>query len=337
MGSTSASTALLQYEIDTPLVQLRERIGVAAANRAYVACAEAIDKIAALAVEVGDDCSFQKKESVYLATRAGEGNTLQEEARARHDAGLEVDFLDEATVASLFSFRRPAALLSRQAAELDAYRFTHQLLRRAAQRGLRIFDRTTVAKFDAEKAEVRLQTETGLTVRARHVVFATGYESANYLPERVVKLKSTFAVASEPLERFPGWHHRCLLWETARPYVYLRTTCDERAIIGGADDPFRAPARRDRLVPKKAALLTERFRELFPRIDFEPAFAWAGTFGETKDGLAYIGAVRQRPGCLFACGFGGNGITFSVLAAEIIRDAILGRQHPDAHLFRFDR
>src|SRR5271154_5461132 len=34
-GSTSASTALLQYEIDTPLHQLRQQVGAAAAERAY--------------------------------------------------------------------------------------------------------------------------------------------------------------------------------------------------------------------------------------------------------------------------------------------------------------
>lgn len=117
------------------------------------------------------------------------------------------------------------------------------------------------------------------------------------------------AAISEPLESFDGWWEQCLLWETARPYFYMRTTADGRALVGGEDDPFRNPERRDRLVPKKTEKLAARFREMFPRIDFEVAFAWAGTFGETKDGLAYIGAVPELPHCLFALGFGGNGIT----------------------------
>jgi glycine/D-amino acid oxidase-like deaminating enzyme len=36
-------------------------------------------------------------------------------------------------------------------------------------------------------------------------------------------------------------------------------------------------------------------------------------------------------------GYGGNGITFSLIAAEIIRDYFLGRTNRDAHLFRFGR
>ena len=66
-------------------------------------------------------------------------------------------------------------------------------------------------------------------------------------------------------------------------------------------------------------------------------FAWAGTFGETVDGLPYIGAHPEWPCCQFALGYGGNGITFSALAAGIVRDAILGRANPHADLFRFDR
>ena len=41
--------------------------------------------------------------------------------------------------------------------------------------------------------------------------------------------------------------------------------------------------------------------------------------------------------CYFALGFGGNGITYSMIATDIIRDAILKRPNANARLFRFDR
>ena len=43
---------------------------------------------------------------------------------------------------------------------------------------------------------------------------------------------------------------------------------------------------------------------MFPRIDLEMAYAWAGTFGETKDGLAYIGEMREFPRTYFALATG---------------------------------
>ena len=81
----------------------------------------------------------------------------------------------------------------------------------------------------------------------------------------------------------------------------------------------------------------QKFGRLFPDVPLEVAFAWAGTFGETKDGLAYIGVHPRFPHTWFALGYGGNGITFSLIAAEIIRDDFLGRENRDARIFRFGR
>lgn len=336
-GSTCASTALLSYEIDTHLVELAQRIGRRDAQRAYRVCHDCIDAIERLVDELRIEGVFQRKPSAYLAVKDAEAATLREECAARRAAGIAVEYLDAAEVGARFSFSRPAALVSAQAAQLDAHRLTHSLLSSAATRGARIFDRTCVEKVEPEEHGVRLRMERGHVVRASHAVFATGYESQEFLPRRILRLKSTYALASEQLTEFPGWWERCLVWETARPYLYLRTTADGRALVGGEDDPFRNPNRRDRLVGKRTDRLAGRFREMFPRIELTVDYRWAGTFGETKDGLAYIGSIRQMPHCHFALGFGGNGVTFSIIAAEIIRETLCGRTHPDAHLFRFDR
>lgn len=336
-GSTSASTALLQYEIDTPLTELTGMIGRRDAELAYRVCHTSIDLIAELVSRLRIECVFERKKSAYLLTKKSELSWAEKECAARQAVGIAVELIDAAEVSHRFSFDRPGALVSRQAAELDAHRFTHALLAKAAEHGARIFDRTPITEYHCGEEEVRLKTARDFTITAGHVIFATGYESQEHLPHRIVTLKSTYALASEPIENFTGWWERCLIWETKRPYLYLRTTADGRAMIGGEDDPFRNPKARDALVEKKTDRLAKRFREMFPAIELDVAFRWAGTFGETKDGLAYIGSVRQMPRCYFALGFGGNGITYSALAAEIIRDALFNRPNPDANLFRFDR
>jgi glycine/D-amino acid oxidase-like deaminating enzyme len=134
-----------------------------------------------------------------------------------------------------------------------------------------------------------------------------------------------------------GWFRRSLIWETGSPYLYMRTLPDGRIIVGGEDEPFVNPARRDGLITQKTRILVEKFRRLFPDIKMEVAYAWAGTFGGTKDGLPYIGTPREAPHTYFALGYGGNGITYSLIAGEIIRDAFLGRRNRDAAIFRFGR
>jgi glycine/D-amino acid oxidase-like deaminating enzyme len=336
-GSTSANTALLQYELDTSLVDLTRRMGRPDAEQIYRVCYDSVTAIEHLVTTQNMRCVHQRRKSVYLASRRSDAALLRQECTARQAVGIEVEYWDEEEVRAQFSFSRPAALVSDRAAELDSHRLAHALLALAACRGARIFDRTLVEKYHTDTQSVRLETDRGCKVVAKHAVFATGYESQEFLPHDIVKLKSTYALASEPVEEFPGWWERCLIWETLRPYLYLRTTDDHRALVGGEDDAFRSPTRRDRRVNSKTDRLASRFAEMFPAIELEVAFRWAGTFGETKDGLPYIGQVRQMPRCHFALGFGGNGITYSFIAAEIIRDALLQRPNRNARLFAFDR
>lgn len=337
-GSTSASTALLQYEVDVPLHQLIDKVGREHAVRSYHLCLEAIYKLENLAIALGEDVGFERKRSLYLASVADDLTELEREYAVRREVGIALDWLSQADVEARFSFSAPAALLSRDGGQVDPYRMSHALLRAAGDQGGRVYDRTAVTGFERDGERLQVSTDRGHAVTARKIVMAGGFEAQRYLRKRVVQFRSTYALVSEPVEAFPGWgEEQCLIWESARPYVYLRTTPDGRIIIGGEDDPSDDERRRERRLPEKTERLAERARRMFPAIPFEVAYAWGGTFGETKDGLAYIGETRELPGVYFTLGYGGNGMTYSVIAAELIRDAFLGRPNPDAQIFSFDR
>jgi glycine/D-amino acid oxidase-like deaminating enzyme len=91
------------------------------------------------------------------------------------------------------------------------------------------------------------------------------------------------------------------------------------------------------VIKRKTAMLQQAFLKKMPHIPLKPDFSWAGAFASTKDGLPYIGSIPEHPNTHFALGFGGNGITFSVIAAEIIHDQILGKKNDNAELFSFNR
>jgi glycine/D-amino acid oxidase-like deaminating enzyme len=336
-GSTAASTALLQYEIDTELHDLIGLVGESHAVRSYRLGLEAIETVERLGAELKDDCGFERKTSLYLASRKSDVAKLRKEYNTRKAFGFHVEYLEAKDLESRASFVAPAAILSYGDAQVDPFRLTHRLIQTAKTQGLRVYDRCEVRKVEPTESGVVLHTGPGFQVKGRRVVFATGYESQQYLKQNVGDLKSTFALISEPCDSFDGWPERSLIWESARPYFYLRTTSDDRAIIGGEDVPYATAHKSDQLIARKTRKLQRRFAGMFPLIDLEVSYTWAGTFGETKDGLAYIGQTPEFPHAYFALGYGGNGITFSVIAAKIITDLHLGRPNPDADIFRFDR
>jgi glycine/D-amino acid oxidase-like deaminating enzyme len=337
LGSTAASTALLLYEVDMHLSDLIRLRGEDEAVRSYKACLESVLEAENIARTLGS--GFENKKSLYFASTKSDVAGLQREYETRRKHGFDVDYLDSSDITKEFSFERPAALLSGREGQVDPFLLTRSLLDSERSRGnVEPFDMTEVVTFQPSERGVLLGTDRGFRIVARKVVFATGFETVRFLKRKVVKLKSSFAIATEPIPEFVGWgFDRCLIWETARPYLYLRTTRDGRIIAGGEDEDFVNPARRDRMISRKANRLLSRVKTMFPRMDIEAAYAWAGTFGETDDSLPYIGELPEFPNAYFALCYGANGTNFAVLAANIIRDLYLGRSNPNANLFRFGR
>jgi glycine/D-amino acid oxidase-like deaminating enzyme len=336
-GSIGASTALLQYELDTPLSQLVHQIGRPAAERCYRLCLDALTDFDHLVAELGNASSYVRRRSLYLAGGNLGPAGLQAECAARRLIGIDVDYLSAADLKRRYGIDRAAALVSKDAAEVDPVKLTVQLIEAATDMGLRAYGRTGVTGHAFDESGVTLSTTTGHTVHAEKLIFATGYETQKFLGQSFVNLSSTFAVVSEPVTGFPGWADRCLVWEAAAPYFYARTTADDRIMIGGEDVATTDAAERDAMIPQKTATLIAKFNALFPEIPFKPARTWAGVFAETDDGLPYIGQHPNFPHSYFSLGYGGNGITFALIAAKIIRDDLLGRPNADAKLFTFDR
>jgi len=337
-GSTAGSTSLLQYEIDEPLCDLAKRYGREKAEHAYHRCREAIDALAKIIRKERISCGFLRKSSLLLASTRADVPALRREFSARKTAGFDVTWWNRGDITAASRLPHPAAIHTSEAAQVDVHRLTHGLLLSAKNAGARIFDRTTVTKTRLTPRGVELLIEGKFSVRARHRVVATGYEADGMLPKRVTEWYSTYALISEPVDSLRDWpDNGCLLWDTADPYLYLRSTEDLRVIVGGYDEPFRTAAGRDRKLGAKTGALKRRFAQLFPRIPLEVAYSWAGTFAGTKDGLPLIGAHPEMPHTWFALGYGGNGITYSLLAAELIRDRILGRKNRDAEIFGFER
>lgn len=51
---------------------------------------------------------------------------------------------------------------------------------------------------------------------------ATGYE-ALLGRKKNTTVETSYAVVTNEIDQFEGWHERSLIWETARPYLYFRT------------------------------------------------------------------------------------------------------------------
>jgi glycine/D-amino acid oxidase-like deaminating enzyme len=337
LGSTAASTAMLLWELDSPLLELSSFYGFDQASSIYRASLAAVVGLGTLVRDLGFGRAIRDRVSLYIAAGDAGHARLSAEHALRQRAGLPGRFLDHLALRRSFGIDREAAILSPRCADADPLRLAGSMLASAASQGARVVDAEAVA-YDCGGGKVVVGLDGGHVIEARNVVLATGYVMPDFVRSDLHRIASSWAIATPPQQRGGIWPHGALIWEASQPYLYARTMPEGRIVIGGEDDDaIVEPHARDALMPAKAAVLAGKLHSLWPRAAATAAFVWSGAFGETVDGLPLIGPVPGYPRIFAAYGYGGNGITFSYLASRLIGRLIAGERGKWRDTFALDR
>jgi glycine/D-amino acid oxidase-like deaminating enzyme len=335
-GSTAASTALVLWEADVPLTHLAREIGETEAvrcwRRLHRAATGLWDKLAQAKITF----EHQAAQSLYLSGDVLDAEGLREEAELRARHHLPSHYLPADAASERFAIARRAAIVSTDSFAADPLRLTLTMLEAARAHGASVTYPADVLGLRHAADHVMLSSDRG-DVRARHMILVTGYERPLSLRPAGFRLKSTYAFATAP-GTAPLWRGNAMIWEAAQAYLYARADPEGRVIAGGGDEDFIETDRRDVLIPEKARSLATKLSKLIGK-PVEPRERWAAVFGSSRDGLPAIGHVGDSGRIWLAGGFGGNGITFAALAAELLPAALTGSPDPDLACFnpyRFD-
>lgn len=333
MGSTLASTALLQWEIDLPLIELVKKIGATKAARAYTRCFQALSDLSRLIKEEGIRCSYEERSTLYLAGDQYGSRALAKEALERTKLELPSTFLNARELDEKFGIQRTGAIFSQKSASANPGQLAAGLIRRAIANGVTLHSPVEVIDVISDPSGVSLKMDNGHVVRARKVVFCSGYE----LPEMVsipkADILSTWAIASDTAATLPAWMKDTMVWEASDPYLYFRATPDGRIVLGGEDTDAPLAHAHKSLLSTKAKTLKTKLKSLIPEIEFQTEYKWAGAFGNSTTGLPFIAPSLSMDNVWAVAGLGGNGITYSVIASQIVRAALCGKTDPDADLY----
>ncbi|HWK42442.1 MAG TPA: FAD-dependent oxidoreductase [Croceibacterium sp.] len=332
-GSTAASTAEVMWTMDVPLRDLSRQIGADEAARRWRRVYSAVRGLANRIEALGLTCECIDCPTVYLAGNVLDEASLREECEFHRKAGLPTQFLTAEETAERFCIAPRASLVSTGGFAIDPAALTLEMLERARGHGAHICYPRDVTGVAPDHGGILLTLADGSQVHAGQAIFAGGYERARLFLPAAFSLLSTFVMATPPLEE-PPWRERAMIWEASDPYLYIRTCAQGRVIAGGADEQFHDEGRRNAMIESKAGTISARSAKLLGLERPLPIDRrWAATFGSSPDGLPAIGPAANMPAMWLAAGFGGNGIAFAALAAELLSSAIEGQADPDAACF----
>lgn len=339
-GSSSANTGLLQYSNDKMLHSFAESIGEKDAVRFYRLCLKGMEELKEIASTLQYDIQFENRQSLYYASTEADVLSIKIEYEMLKKYNFPVEFLDEEMIYKTYGFKKHAAIRTSGDAEVNPQKLVVALIKEASKSSnVHVFENTEVEKLHYQDDYWLYKSEEAC-IRAKHVVYATGYELNNYTRNMATKLNRTYVTVTNPISSFQQWEDRSLIWETKRPYFYMRTTFDGRIVAGGLDEEtMEAPKdpKDPRILEAYGDKLLARVKEHFPQFQLKADYVYGATFGESKDGRPFIGEDPESKNLYYCLGFGGNGTVYSSFGSTIIKDLLTKREHPDADLVRLDR
>ena len=340
-GSTAASTALLMQEPDVDFRGLSQRYGARRAKEIWERSRTSLRGLLTMLRALRLAGGVEPVPSVYFTCDGTIAKDLRRELARRHGAGFPGRWLSADALKKLTGIEGAGAILTPGNAQVDPYRACLGLARHARARGVELFERSPVVRVVRAGSGVRIELERG-EVRADWAVIATGYATPEFKPlAGRFRMSNTYVIATRPIPapaRKEMGLGRVMLWDTDVPYHYARWTPGNRLLFGGRDRPQVRRGARRTVLQREAAGLMRDLGALYPALEgTSPDYVWEGLFATTPDGLPYVGPHRRYPRQLFALGYGGNGMSFGFMAAEILLRYVRGKETDGDRFFGFGR
>ncbi|MCM3785558.1 FAD-binding oxidoreductase [Neobacillus mesonae] len=332
-GSSSTNTALIQYAGDKLLTELAADFDEETAVTHLKLCKQAIDDIEQVCSQLPDHADFARRDSLYYASSEKDMPALVHEHELLNKHGFDVELWDENDIASRYPFHKSGALYYRNDAEMNPLKYIYGLFEEVRSMGGTVYGGTEITGKKFYKDEAVFYTKNGHQIRTKYVIMAAGYEQMEITPNSNATITSSYVVITKPVSDLSSWYKRTLLWETARPYMYMRTTPDNRIIIGGMDEDTDRSVNRDAKIESGRDQLMKNLADMFPGIRTEPDYVLGAFFAGTLDGLPMIGRSDEYPNCFHIMAYGDNGTVYNMALSSIVSDIITTGDSPYLDLY----
>ena len=337
-GSSGRSTGLLLPEPGPAFRDIVHAHGLRAGRTMFEAWRRGALDAAALLRRLGAPVGLQALDSVTITN---DEQRTRREFDARVSAGLAAQWLTAKQVRPGVMTDAQGAIRTGDVFAIDPYRACVGLTVAARKRKAVFAERTPVrkVKFGAKGVEV---TADGAVVRAATAIVTTGSATVEFKPlRRHFTRRETYHVMTEPVpaairkQVFPA---TITLGDTRSPRHRVRWTADHRLLVTGGDQNEVPERKRSQAVVERTSELMYEFLTMYPAIlGLRAEFGWEMPYGETADGVMYVGPHRNYPHHLFALGGPSDSVTGAFVAARILARAAAGAPAKGDEVFGWTR
>lgn len=326
-GTTGGTTAHLNTFLDNSYHRIQKDFGEDAIQLVAGATEKALELYRSNIEDYHIDCGYEQKDGYLYSRDEKQTEQLDRIFESSRQAGVDVSYTDRIPVPVEFQ----KAIVYRDQAQVHPTRYVQGLAKAFEDAGGVLLQNCRVEEVVEKEGGVVAQTSLG-GVEASYLIYATHIPPGiNLLHFRCAPYRS-YAIAVKLKD---GVYPEGLCYDMYDPYHYYRAQeiDGEKYFIAGGEDHKTGHQKNTEACFHR---LEAHVRNYF-HVD-RVAFKWSSQYFEPVDGLAYIGLLPGSSGnILVATGYGGNGMTYSHIAAPLLTDLILKKENACAALFNPNR
>lgn len=338
-GNTIADTAALEYQFESEMSKLEKIIGKKRTARMYKLCLDSISKIENINKEFKMPTGFLRQDNIYFTNRFMQRGAVAKEFEERKKSGFDAVYIDSHSLVNLNS-----GIVTRNAsAIMNPYSFTQGLFEYLdTMENVKIFENTKIDDIKCRIDEVECKTNNNFKIISDKVVMASGIETMKYIQNSPAELYKTFTIVSKPIEKLKNFNTNFTARDSLEPSHVLRFAPNNRIIYSGENVKFIEKFLDSKYLNNVSS---DKYKKLFNSLqktlygidDIPIEFAFNSTVANTKDGLPIVDELPNMPNCFCNLAFGSNGILYSVIGADMLRNAVKGLYTKDMNMFKLER
>lgn len=296
-GNSILSPGFMENKTDLEMYKLLKFLPKEKAQRAYILCKKAIDDLDNILYNWGYQHLMKRKIVDYIYNNSNKN-------------------------------------YSNECGFIDPFKLCHMLLKTSLEKNAKVYENTTITGYDSYCNNLKIKTNNSNYIECKKIVFTDVFSCYRLIKEwDILEPAKVHSIVTNQMD--------CSLYNSVKKYLiekkanaiytYIRPTKDKRIIISEFNGNSHSDI-QSYLINKLKNLLC-----LSPTKDLKSEYYFSKTFGESQDGLPYIGTHPKFDNCYFNLPLGRNHICYSLIGAQIIKDLILYENNPDAELFNFER
>jgi glycine/D-amino acid oxidase-like deaminating enzyme/nitrite reductase/ring-hydroxylating ferredoxin subunit len=311
-GTTGGTTAHLNTILDTPYATIIKNFGKEKAKLVAKATREAVDLVKKHVEEYDIDCGFEEQAAFLFSQTDKQTEELDDIYEACNEVGIDVEYVMSLPV----KIESQKIMQINGQAKFHPTRYVYALADAFEDLGGVIVQHCRVN--DVKNNEIiDIETNCG-DYKATNLIYATHTPPGiNLLHLRSAPWRSYAMAFTVKNKKYPDG----LVYDMHDPYHYIRSQQvgnKKYLIVGGEDHKTGEIANTE-----SCLLHLQSYVQRYFDVD-EVLFKWSSQYFEPSDGIAYIGHLPGHEGKIFtASGYGGNGMTYSHIAALTLKSMIL--------------